>query len=431
MRTKQKGNRLNIVVVNSHADNRGDEAAHRSMIFTLSKLSPNAKFTVVTNSPDGLDLGSDVKVLRFVALSKTPPYFSLPFVIIWFLFKLFRLELASIFKKFEIFSVLKNISNANIVFSAPGGPYFGDKYKRDEFSEHFLLIAIAKLFCKPLMIYGPSMGPFNISIRNRLRRFFLNKAEILTIRDPISKTYLDLLHLSKPLIQVTSDSAFQYDVKIQKNKLDEILKTENIISRNLIDSKTMAKLIDYIIEALNATVVFFPQLYGRSDDLSLINSIIQLTKNKDYIRTLSKQYNSDIQQAVISRMDIVIANRYHSMIFALKSAIPTLCIAYEHKSSGIMQTVGLDKFIIFPQNFEYKDSIHKINILWKERLEIKEHLIPWIDRLKNMSLSNSFLAQALINCYYQDSISKKNIEKEYQAISTSYHLKKSFESIEE
>ncbi|GAG45136.1 unnamed protein product, partial [marine sediment metagenome] len=62
-------NTVNIVITNSHSDNRGDEAAQRAMINTLGKLIPNSKLTVVTASPCGLDLQEGVDVFKFAAYS--------------------------------------------------------------------------------------------------------------------------------------------------------------------------------------------------------------------------------------------------------------------------------------------------------------------------------------------------------------------------
>jgi colanic acid/amylovoran biosynthesis protein WcaK/AmsJ len=152
---------INILINNSHADNRGDEVAQRNMINVLKKLIPDARFTVVTTSPIGLQLQKEIEVLKFVAHSKKFPFFTLPFVILWLVFKVLGIELSSYFRKYDVFKALARTARADLVISAPGGPYFGDLYRRHEIGEHLLNILVAKLFKKPVMIYGPSMGPFS------------------------------------------------------------------------------------------------------------------------------------------------------------------------------------------------------------------------------------------------------------------------------
>ncbi|GAG24702.1 unnamed protein product, partial [marine sediment metagenome] len=59
----------NILITNAHSANRGDEAAIRGMIGSLKKFIPNAKFTVLSNSPNSCDLQGDVEILPFFFVS--------------------------------------------------------------------------------------------------------------------------------------------------------------------------------------------------------------------------------------------------------------------------------------------------------------------------------------------------------------------------
>ena len=138
-------------------------------------------------------------------------------------------------------------------------------------------------------------------------------------------------------------------------------------------NKIIAKTIDYLIDKFDATIIFFPQLYGNSDDMPLINEIIGLVDKKEAVKILSKEWDSEIQQAIISQMDFFIGNRYHSVIFALKGAVPTICLAYEHKSIGVMDAIKLNKFVIRIDALSYEMLIDKINQLWKDRERSEEH----------------------------------------------------------
>ena len=188
-----KSSTIRIVITNSHADNRGDEAAQRSLIYSLKVLIPNAKFTVLTVSPDGLQLQENVHVLRTFSTSKK----LFPFIMLWSVFRLLGIRLPTFNRKREMFEALEEMANADIVISAPGGPYFGELYASHEIQEHLFHILLAKLFRKRVMIYAPSMGPFESQRRNIIRKYILNKVEIITLRDPISKKYLDYNNFNK------------------------------------------------------------------------------------------------------------------------------------------------------------------------------------------------------------------------------------------
>ena len=442
-------NTIKIVITNSHADNRGDEAAQRSLISTLGKLVPHAEFTVLTISPEGLDLQKDVRILKtFSASVKT-----IPLLIFWLTFRFFGIKFPTSIENRRVLKALKQLEDADVIISAPGGPYFGDLYASHEIREHLLHILIAKILRKPVMIYAPSMGPFKISWRNLIRRYFLNKVEIISVRDHISKKYLDCLKLARPLIYLTCDSAFQNTINVTAVELKDIMLAEEIIGNegnfdkrilvgitpagarwNFKDAQnsaekqreynqTIARAVDYIADKYDAIVVFYPQLYGKSDDVLLINDIVKLVNHKESIRIFSKTRNSEIQQAVISQMDIFLGNRYHSVVFSLKAKIPTVCLAYEHKAVSLMNSMQLGDFVIDMNEFNYENLIDKINKLWNQKEKIRVALKSRIRIIRKCSLLNSILAKALINCAVRHVLCPKALKEEVDELITNFQQK--------
>ena len=448
---KNAGDTIKIVITNSHANNRGDEAAQRSLINSLKRLIPNAEFTVLTISPNGLQLQENVRILRTFSASRKAGLF----IIFWTVFRSLGIRLPTFNKGHEVFEALEEMANADVIISAPGGPYFGDLYTSHEIQEHLLHICLSKILRKPVMIYGPSMGPFESHRRNKIRKYILNKVEIITLRDHISKKYLDNLNLTKPVVYLTTDSAFQDIIDIDKDEVESILLREKImnaqskdVDKNLLIgitptgaewnyrnsanpqkdqegyNKIIAKTIDYLIDKFDATIVFFPQLYGNSDDMHLINEIIRMVNKKEAVKVLSKELDSEIQQAIVSQMDLFIGNRYHSVIFALKGLVPTICLAYEHKSVGVMDAVKLNKFVIKIDNLSYEILIDKINQLWGERKEIKNLLESQINVIRRVSLVNSIIALALVNCAIQHTTQQKELEEEIDKLMVDFQQDK-------
>jgi len=429
---------IKILITNSHSNNRGDEAAQRSMIGSLKTLVPDTKFTVLTASPKGLQLPKDVRVLRFFHLSKR----TAPFIILWIILRSLGIRLPTFDRISELFQTLEEMASANVVISAPGGPYFGELYASHEI-QHLLHIYLAKILRKPVMIYGPSIGPFESRWRNIIRKHILNKVEIITVRDHISKQYLDNLNLTRPFSYLTADSAFQDPISLDRDELRNILVSEEIIDSQNDDvskrllvgitpagaswnyrnstnphkeqeryNKIMAKTIDYLVDRFEGTIVFFPQLYGMSDDMPLITEIIRLVNNQGAVKVISKDLNSEIQQALISQMDLVIGNRYHSVVFALKGGVPAICLAYEHKSIGVMEAVKLDRFVIKISDLTYETLAAKIDQVLLQKEEIRSLLKSRIDAIRRRSLVNSILAMALVNCAMRHSTERKDLKKE-------------------
>ena len=94
-------------------------------------------------------------------------------------------------------------------------------------------------------------------------------------------------------------------------------------------------------------VVFVPQLYR------------SIHRDTPYLETLARQLPEDISREILSDAkssneqrslfaiaDWVIAGRYHPAVFAVSSAVPVLCIAYEHKATGVLQVAGVPDAVL-------------------------------------------------------------------------------------
>jgi colanic acid/amylovoran biosynthesis protein len=434
--------RVNIVVVSSHADNRGDEAAQRGMIKGILRLIPKAECVVMTISPEGLDLPHNVSVKRtFSALDRRFPIFHLPFILCWIGLRKCGLRISFFNRLYSVFSRLEEIADSDVVISCPGGPYIGELYRSHELTEHLFLLWIALCFRKPVFVYGPSMGPFTDQCRNRIRRWLLNRTKVITLRDPISAKHLEQLELDKPIIRVTADSAFQYDINISQEEIHKLMISQNIIPesssefhspligftptgarwnfKNMSNARQrqdryiclMAKVLDYLALTYQCKIVLFPQLYGNSTDMPLINAIIQKTHCRESIRVISNILDSDKQQAIISQMDLMIGNRYHSVVFALKHLVPTVCIAYEHKSEGVMYEAGLAEYLIDIKNISYEILINKIERAMENLSNIRESMKPKVEKLRRRSFENSLLVSILLDSQNNQDLKLENIDK--------------------
>ncbi|NLH15593.1 MAG: hypothetical protein GX455_03335 [Phycisphaerae bacterium] len=384
-----------------------------------------------------------VEVLRtFTGWDRRFPFFHLPMILLWLGLRKLGLSLSGL-NRFSLFRGLNAISSADVVLSAPGGPYIGELYRGHELSEHLLHLWIAQKLGRPMMVYGPSMGPFT-SGRNRIRRRLLNTASLITLRDPISKQYLDGLGVKKPLVYVAADSAFQDSVTIAPERLEEILGTERIVDptepdtpligitpagarwnfRNAADPRAkmaeyvdvMARTVDHLVENYRCRVVFFPQLYGRSSDLPLIQSIVEKTQCADQIRILSNTYDSDIQQAVISRMDLMIANRYHSAIFAIKQAVPVVCIAYEHKAKGVMRQAGVEEYLIDIGELSFEKMTDVVRRGWQNRAVIRKTLQERLPNLRKSAQISSVAVATILRCLAMGKCDRQTLASEIEGL---------------
>lgn len=353
---------MKILVINCHPDNRGDEAAVHAMVDEISSAYPGVEITLAirgagTKYPN---MPSNVKmILQFMPISSKAKFAHRIAVLTGG-----RVSISSNEK-----ALISEISKADIILHAPGGPSIGDTYYSDEptyLAIYDLLIAMHK----PYMFYAPSMGPFQREERNSWRKKVLEHAEAIVLRDPISEKYVRDFVPDKT-ISLTLDSAFQHDVNIEQNKekLNQYMELKGFLekhekcvgvtitdllwhpvySKNPTISKNIHDVFHEFLSSLTKAgygVVFIPQLYGNGNDYDLMRTFCCDTNGYFVVTASDDRYDTYFQQYVISKLYAVIGMRYHSNIFSAKMGTPFISVSYEQKMQGFMEKMNLEQYYI-------------------------------------------------------------------------------------
>jgi len=348
-----KRDKPHVLVVNQHGDNRGDEAALLAMCSGIEAELGPTRFTVIHQfnnaaagpmlRPDAqwltlkLPIGEAIRLMAYLAL------------------RIFRLRpqflLGSLGQK-----TIHAYETADVVVSAPGGPYFGDLYIGHE-AVHWLYVWIAKLHRVPAMLYATSAGPFRKKWANPFRRYTYRCFSRLFVREEISAGHIRGLFAGRRHgvnIEVSIDSALQVAIAPQDRQHadDQLIVVSAIHWPYPNDPSPQLRQKEYdtsIIEAVKifaksrpTHVVFVPQLYGSMHrDTPYLDALARLLPANISCEVLSDTKSSNEQRALFAAADWVIAGRYHPAVFAVSAAVPVLCIAYEHKATGVLQAAGV------------------------------------------------------------------------------------------
>lgn len=153
----------------------------------------------------------------------------------------------------------------------------------------------------------------------------------------------------------------------------------------------MVKFIDFIINSYSCIVFLVPHVVGFPNDDRIIQNKIfkQLNeKSKKFCINITSDLNAKNLKQIISNFDLFIGSRMHANIAALSSNVPTIAIAYSHKSHGIMSLFKLNQFVINIQDLNLdilktkfimicedldniKKRLEKINIKLRDKYEKK------------------------------------------------------------
>jgi colanic acid/amylovoran biosynthesis protein len=275
---------------------------------------------------------------------------------------------------------------------------------------------------KKIAIFSQSIGPFK-KITIPLARLVLNRTDLIIVRENVTKNYLKAVGVNNPPIYLAAEIAFLLE-SVPAERVQEIFSTEGIKvnekNRPLIGIggseltyrgfkskkneyiELMAKIADYLVEKLNAKVIFIshviiPPEYGYFDDRFVAQQIYQLVRNKNEIRIIKNDYSPQELKSIIGKSDLFIGARMHSNIASLSMHVPTIALSWSHKYYGIMKMLEQEKYVCDIRTATFDEIVSKINDVWFNRYEIREKLASKSAEMDESALTSARLVKKLMD----------------------------------
>ena len=101
------------------------------------------------------------------------------------------------------------------------------------------------------------------------------------------------------------------------------------------------------------------------------------------LHLLNDVYEPEQLKGMIACMDVFVGTRMHSNIFAIGAGIPTAAIAYQQKTSGIMEELGFADLVIDIGDITEDKLVALYRRLCDRQAAIRDHLqsvIPQVRR---------------------------------------------------
>lgn len=265
-------------------------------------------------------------------------------------------------------------------------------------------IELAHLFNKPFMVMPQSIGPLRWGWERTLLKSAYEKAFLILLRDQESLRLAESIGLPSSKVKFAPDPTFAYPA----DSTDDALLLLNRYGFNpdepsigitlipwqgrWVDQEVMAnyydeleKFIKIFIQTTRGKIFLFNQVTGPTsldDDRGaanlLINKMTVLDKNFIYVNEVLPP---SLLKACYGQMDLIIATRMHSGIFALGMGVPVLYIGYLQKTRGLMEWLGLQDWVIDLKEVNHVvllektyQAIHEISL----RKEIIRQKLPQI-----------------------------------------------------
>lgn len=352
---------IKILIVNQPLDNRGDEAAHKALARSLAGRMGDVRIRVlfVGANPDS--------VRRFMVEDEKVEYVNIRHKIM--------MRFASFAKEgfrkqwlWNVHPVVREIKRhykwSDLVLCSPGGICMGGFQNW----KHLFFMELAKIMGKPALYYGRSIGPFPKATEDN--RLFLRKSvdlldyfSFVSLRDSESVRIAESLGVKG--VVPTTDTAFLDSPAppVPKGVADAIASQPYVVFvPNLLiwhhaykGKATREESVALWLAVLGVIrkscqghkIVMLPQLFNVGDrgDYLFFKEIATADGGDDLL-VVDESLNSDEQQSVIRGAAAVFGARYHSVVFAINNDTPFLAFSYEHKISGLLQTLGLEDRMI-------------------------------------------------------------------------------------
>lgn len=327
--------------------------------------------------------------------------------------KLF-VSMVSVYIKLNLFrntfinnNFVMRVLNESDLIVVCGGGFLGGK-KFNSFIHLFQMYVNNKMY-KPVILWGTSIEP----MKNRLIAYFTEK-EIKKLthvfpREVITEKYLSEL-IDKSKFTLIPDMAFMLENKhMQFDLIKELREQSDLLigitvrkwhfpnNANSFEAKqnyinSIIDTIRYYVKNKDARFIFIPQVIFQGDDDSVIAGEIKegLPKEIQDCFIIRRDDWSPLEiKSLIKNLDLFIGTRMHSNIFATSMAVPTIAIAYEKKTNGIMNTVGMNDYIVEIDNITSEDLIDKVDKCYRNREKITMELSNRIPEIRNEIINKS------------------------------------------
>ncbi len=305
--------------------------------------------------------------------------------------------------RYRYFKIKKMFKKTKLFISG-GGSLLQDVTSSRSIKYYLSLIKLAKSAGAAVMLYANGIGPVNKEANRLAVQKALNAVDVITLREETSKEELKQLGIPAEKVTVTADPALSIQ-PASKERIDEVLLEEGISPEEKLlgisvrpwkesDKDFIAKLaevIDTVCKERQLVPVFVPMQYPLDFDFS--QSIANLLSDKCYIIGRSRPAEELI--GLVSRMDAMLAERLHSLIYAANAFVPTVGLSYDTKVDAFMEYIGIGTGISV-EEFSVDKAINAVYAVLDNREDIQQALKEKHVLLCDKAKENAHIAGELI-----------------------------------
>jgi colanic acid/amylovoran biosynthesis protein len=268
-----------------------------------------------------------------------------------------------------------------------------------------------------MIVYGATVFPIKSWWAGKGYNLILKNAKNILVRDQGSYEALINIGISEKMIQIGSDLRYILSVQ-ESSEIKNILSKEGVdteqpiisISTRYFDNhmpqwvksshgfdaemanranKAFAKIIDNLGQY--GQLVLIPMHPHMEEDLETAYAIQQEMHNPKDLIVLKNRYQVEEILQMIKMSKILVTGRVGSVLFASITATPTLAIAYDGRTSELMNDLGLQDYVFDWKNINYQDLVTAAEKLLQERDHLSKILHQKAVEFRSKATDDSML----------------------------------------
>lgn len=305
--------------------------------------------------------------------------------------------------RFNLVEVIKGLRESDLLISG-GGSLLQDITSTRSILYYLAIMKMAKCLRKPVMIYANGIGPIDKRINRFLTKRILNKVDLITLRDEGSLDFIKSLGVKNKNVYVTADPVYNLDPSDSK-RTDEIFNIEGISrdkkligvsirawkgANDIVGNMKLA--LEDIMEKYDYNILLIPMHYP--EDLEIAREV-EAALSSDRVFILREAYSVEDIMGIISQMEIMIAMRLHSLIYAATQKIPMVGISYDPKIDGILDSLSIEN-VVDVHGLDHRELIDNIDYVIENREALVENLTIQDKNLQLKAKENMDLAFDLL-----------------------------------
>jgi colanic acid/amylovoran biosynthesis protein len=367
---------MNILILNVHsALNLGDDGIMQATLTQLEQAYPTARITVAANDPQSWRKYQQIEVVsslcNWVADCRLGRWrqglVRMPIVLVLLLALAVGYRFAHIGLQLgsgEQRKLLSAYYQADLVLSCGGGNFYAHRPSSPAFFWALVTLAFAIVLGKPVAMLPQSVGPIEGRLQRTLARAVFSRVPVIMLREPISLAFVrDDLNIERDRLHLLPDLAFglpllpgaptepqqpqRSNMRIGFTVIDRGSQHKGFARQDIYE-RSLLQVLERVAREYGAVLHLFVQCYGPSPDQDdrLVSRRIyeRLCRQLSTISLYDEFQDAVAIQQAMAKMDLVIASRMHTGIFALTNGTPIVLIGYQPKALGMIAAFDLEAY---------------------------------------------------------------------------------------